>query len=99
MLVLRSCTDSPQVLPASSIETFPTSADGVCNFNITEFDEDVDVKEGVFIAVKEEVDIGIKQEENPHIKSEPDEVSYVCVCLLLLDTFYQMTPISQGRVC
>jgi hypothetical protein len=42
----------------------------------------------------EEVDIGIKQEEIPgdttfpDIKSEPDEVSYVCICLLL-DTFYQ----------
>jgi hypothetical protein len=45
------------------------------------------------IDVIEEADIGIKQEEIPEdipfpgIKSEPDEVSYVCVCLLL-DTFY-----------
>jgi len=45
------------------------------------------------IFVKEEADIGIKQEEIPEditfreIKSEPNEVSYVCVCLLL-ETFY-----------
>jgi hypothetical protein len=50
--------------------------------------EDVDVKEEGFSAIKEEVDIGIKQEEipeditSPDIKSKPDEVSYVCICLL-----------------
>ena len=46
------------------------------------------------------MDISIKQEEIPEenknfagIKSEPDEVSYVCVCLLL-DTFYQSLAMS-----
>ena len=29
----------------------------------------------------------------PDIKTEPDEVSYVCVCLLL-DTFYQCSEMS-----
>ena len=87
MLVLQSCTDSLQVLPGSSSETFPTSSDGACNFSNIGVEEDVDVKEEGFIAIKEEVDIGIKQEEIsedrtlPDIKSEPDEVSYVCVCL------------------
>jgi hypothetical protein len=57
-----------------------------------EVEENVDVKEEGFLAVNEEVDIGIKQEENPEditfpdIKAEPDEVSCVCICLLL-DTY------------
>jgi hypothetical protein len=40
------------------------------------------------MAIKEEADIGIKQEESPEavtfpdIKCEPDEVSYLCICLL-----------------
>ena len=49
--------------------------------------------------MNEEVSIGIKQEEIPEdisfpdIKTEPVEVSYVCVCLLL-DTFYQCSEMS-----
>ena len=45
------------------------------------------------------MDIGIKDEEIPEditfpdIKSEPGEVSYVCVCLLL-DTFFQCPAMS-----
>jgi hypothetical protein len=51
------------------------------------------------MAIKEEADIGIKQEERPEditfpdIKAEPDEVRYVCICLLF-DTFYQCTEMS-----
>jgi len=94
MLVLQSCTDYLQVLPGSSRETFPASSDGSRNFSNIEVEEDVDVKEEGFLAIKEEADIGIKQEEIPEhinfpdIKSEPDEVSYVCMCVLL-DTFFQ----------
>jgi hypothetical protein len=49
-------------------------------------------------ATNEEADIGIKQEipediTCPDRKAEPDEVSYVCVCLLL-DTFYQCLAMS-----
>jgi len=95
-LVLQSCSDSLHVLPFSSRETNATS-DGVCNFSNIEVEEDdVDVIEGVFKAVHEEVDIGIKQEEIPgdttfpDIKSEPDEVSCVCICLLL-DAFLPMS--------
>jgi hypothetical protein len=86
-------------LPGSSNATFPSSSDGACNFSNIDVEEDVDVKEECFIAIKEEVDIGIKQEEIPEditfpdIKSEPDEVSYVCICLLL-DTFYQCPAMS-----
>jgi hypothetical protein len=79
-------------MPSSSSETFPLSSDGTCDVSSTEV-EDVVVIEESFIAVKKEEDIGMKQEEIPHditfpdIKSEPDEVSYLCICLLL-DTFY-----------
>jgi len=51
------------------------------------------------MAVNEEVPISIKQEEIPEdisfpdIKLEPNEVSYVWVCLLL-DTFYQCLEMS-----
>ena len=99
MLVLQSCTDSLQVLPHSSSETFPISSDDACNFSNIEVEEDVDVKEEGFIAIKEEADLGIKQEEIPEdinfpdIKSEPDDVSYVCICLLL-DTFFQCPEMS-----
>ena len=83
MMVLQSCTDPLHIPPASSSETNATS----------------DVIEEVSISINEEVDISIKQEEIPGdvtfpgIKSEPDEVSYVCICLLL-DTFYQCPGIS-----
>jgi len=93
MLVLQSNSDPLHILPGSSSETNATS-DGVCNFSNTEVEEDVDVIEEIFISVNEEVDRSIKQEEIPgeitfpDIKSEPDEVSYVCICLLL-DTFVQ----------
>jgi hypothetical protein len=67
-----------------------------------EVKEEIDVKEEGFIAINEEVDLGIKLEENPednfpHIKSEPDEVSCVCVCVLL-DTFDQCPAMSVAFV-
>jgi len=94
MLVLQSCTDSLHILPGSSSETFPSSSDGTYDVGNIEVEGDV-----VFIgedsrARNEEVDIDIKQEEIPEdiifpsIKAEPDEVSCVCICLLL-DTFYR----------
>jgi len=98
MLVLQSCTDSLHILPGSSGESHASSSDGVCNFSNIEV-EDIDLKEEDFVAVNEEADIDIKQEEILEditfrdTKSEPDEVSYVCVCLLL-DTFYQCPAMS-----
>jgi hypothetical protein len=89
MLVLQNCTDYLHILPGSYSEIFPTSSDGACNLSGMEVEDVIGVKEGGFIALTEEVDIGIKQEEipedinSPDIKSEPDEVNYVCVCLLL----------------
>jgi hypothetical protein len=89
MLVLQSCTDSLHILPGSSGESHATSSDGGCNFSSIEVEKDVDVIEEGFIAVNEEVVTGIKQEEIPEdinfpdIKSEPDEVSCVCVCVSL----------------
>jgi hypothetical protein len=99
MLLLQSCSDSLHILPGSSSETNATS-DGVCNFSNIEVEEDdVDVIEEDFKVIHEGVDVGIKQEEIlglitlPDIMSEPDEVSYVCICLLL-DTFYQCPGVS-----
>ena len=97
MLVLQSCTGSMHILPGSSL--FPTSSVGACNFSSAEIEEDIDVKEEGFIDIKEEFDIDIKKEEIPEdktftdIKSEPDEVRYVCV-FLLLHTFYQCPAMS-----
>jgi len=85
MLVLQSCTDSLQVLLVSSSETFPTSSDGTCDVSNTEVEEDIVVIEECSIALNKEAPIGIKQEEIPEdisfpdIKTEPDEVSNVCV--------------------
>jgi len=89
MLVLQSCTDPLYILPSSSGETFATSSDGSYNVGNMKFEEDVDVIEESFIAINKEEDIGIKQEEIPEditfpdIKAEPDEVSYVCLCILV----------------
>ena len=93
MLVLQSCSDPLHILPGSSSETNATS-DVVCNFSNIKVKEDVDVIEEIFIVIHAEVDRGIIQEEIPgditfpDINSEPDEVSYVCICGLLLDIFY-----------
>ena len=98
MLVLQICTDSLHILPGSSSETFPTSSEGTCDVSNTAI-EDIVVIEESFTAINKEVPIGIKQEEIfedisfPDIKTEPDEVSYVCICLLL-DTFYQCPEMS-----
>jgi hypothetical protein len=88
MLVLQSCTDSLHIQPGLSGESHATSSEGAYNFSNIEVEEDVDLKEGCFIAANEETEIGIKQEEIPEninfpvIKSEPDEVSYLCVSVI-----------------
>jgi len=99
MLVLQICTDYVHTLPGSSSETFPTSSEGTCDVGNTAVEEDVFVIEERFTAINKEVSIGIKQVEIsediffPDISTEPEEVSYVCVCLLL-DTFYQCSEMS-----
>jgi hypothetical protein len=93
MLVLQSCTDCLHILPGSSNQTFRTSSEGTCDINI-DVEEDIYVMEESLIATNKQEDTGIKQEDIseditlPDIKVEQDEVSYVCVCLLL-DRFYQ----------
>jgi hypothetical protein len=94
MLVLQSCTDPRQVLPGSSSETVPTPSDGACNFSNTEVEVGIGVEDVIVIEERrEEAAVPIKQDEIPgnitflDIKTEPDEVSYVCVCLLLATFF------------
>jgi len=99
MLVLQSCTVPLHILPGSSSETFPTSSDGTYDVSNIEVEGDVVVIDEGFMAINEEVAVHIKQEEIPEdinllcIKPEPDEVSYVCICLLL-DTFHQCPEMS-----
>ena len=87
ILVLQSCTDSLHFLPGLSNEKYATPSDGVCNYSSVEVEEDVVIIEEGFTAINKEADIGIKEEEIPEditfsgIKSEPDEVSSMCVCL------------------
>jgi len=98
-LVLQTCTDPLHILPDSSGESHATSSGGACIVSKIEVEEDIDAKEEGFIPVNEEVDIDIKQAEIHEdvnildIKAEPDEVSCVCVCLLL-DIFYQFPAMS-----
>jgi hypothetical protein len=98
MLVLQSCTDSLHIEPGLSSEMYPTSSDGT-NGSSIEVEEDVRVIEEGFVAINEQVAVRIKQEEIPgdinlpDVKSEPEEVIYVCVCLLL-DTFHQCPEMS-----
>jgi len=93
MFVLQSCSNSLHILPGLCSETHATSG-GVCNFSSIDVKEDVDEIEVVFMSINEEVDRGLKQEEIPgdltfpDLESEPVEMSYVCICLVL-DTFYQ----------
>ena len=99
VVVLQSCTDPPKVLPSLFSETFPRSSVGTYDVGNMKVEENVDVIEEISTAINEEVDIDIKQEEIPadktfpDIKAEPDEVSCVCICLLL-DTFYHCTEMS-----
>jgi hypothetical protein len=85
ILVLQSCTDPLHILLGSSSEKYATPTDGSCNSCNIEVEDDVDVIDEVFISIKKEAAIGIKQEESPEditfsgIKSEPDEVSSMCV--------------------
>jgi hypothetical protein len=89
VLVLQSCsTDSEQLLPASSADTFPSPFEctyGVGNITV---DEDVVIIEESAIAANIQTDIGIKQEEIcgdlafPDIKAELFEVSRVFVYVI-----------------
>jgi hypothetical protein len=84
-------------MAGSSGEMFPTSSDGAYGVGNIEVEENVVRGEG-FLAINEEAAVHIKQEipediTFPDIKSEPDEVSYLCICLLL-DTFHQCPEMS-----
>jgi hypothetical protein len=99
MLDLQSCTASVQDLPGLSDERFPASSDGARNFSNRKVEGDIVVIEDGFTAVTEEMSHCITQGEIPDdttfpdMKSEPEEVSNVCVCLLL-EPFYHCSEMS-----
>jgi len=72
MLVLQICTDSVQVLPGSSCETFPLSSDGTHDVGNIKFKEDIDIKEEVKVNVKADDGICSEEEECVDIKDVED---------------------------
>jgi len=73
MLVVQSCTDPLQVLPGSSIETFPTSSDGTYDFGIIKVEEDLYMQEEEEVNVKKEECIDIKHEDGTYSEEEKEE--------------------------
>jgi hypothetical protein len=83
VMVLQSCTDFLHILPSSSIETFPTSSGCTHVVGNTEVGEDGEVIEENFTAANREKQEDIPEDTtDPDIKTEPDEVSIVCICLV-----------------
>jgi hypothetical protein len=75
MLVLQSCTNSLQVLPDSSSETFPTSYD--CTYDVGNVKDEVDLdmqgeEEEVNVQTVVEECIDIKQEDGTYCEEEED---------------------------
>jgi len=70
LVVLQSCTDSVQVLPGSSTETFPTSSDGTCHVGHIKVEKDLDMQEEEEVNVKMEKVIVSEEEECIEIKDE-----------------------------
>jgi len=68
MLILQSCTDSLQVMAASSNETFPTSFAGACYVGSLKVEEGMDMQE-------EEEEVNVKTENG--ICSEEVECMYI----------------------
>ena len=79
MLVLQSCTDSLQVLPGSSSETFPKPSDGTCDVSNVKVEENLDMQgeEEVNVKTEEEECIDKKHEDciyiEEHIDTNEDE--------------------------
>ena len=76
MVVLQSCTDSLQVQPGSSSETFPTSSDFTYDVGNVKVEEDIDIKEEegeVNMKTEEEECIDIKHENGIYSEEEEEE--------------------------
>jgi len=75
MLILQSCTDSLQVLPGLSSDTFPTPSDGTCDVSNVKVEEDLDMQgeEEVNVKTEEEECIDIKHEDGIYIEEEGEE--------------------------
>jgi len=67
-LILQRCTDSLQVLPGSSSETFPASSDCTYDVSNVNFEE-----EEVNVKTEEEGCIDIKHEDGIYSEKEKEE--------------------------
>ena len=74
MLVLQSYTDSLQLLPSSSSDTFPTPSDGTCDVSNVKVEEDLDMQgeEEVNVKKEEEECTDIKHEDSIYIEEEEE---------------------------
>jgi len=70
VVVVQRCTDSLQVLPGLSSETFPTSSDCTYDIGNMKFEEDIDMQEEEEVNVKTEKVIVSEEEECIDIKEE-----------------------------
>ena len=70
MLVLQSCTDSPEVMADSSTETFPTISDVTYEVTNIKVEEEIDMKEGEEVNVKTENVIVSEELECMDMKDE-----------------------------
>ena len=80
VLVVQSCTDSLQVLPSLSTETFPTPSDGTYDGNMNvevgiymQGEEEVNVKTEKEIVSEEEECIDVKEEDGIYNEEEEEE--------------------------
>jgi hypothetical protein len=80
---MSSQTDSLHILPCSSIETFPTPSDCTHGVGNTEGEGDGEVIEESFTAANREKQEDIHEDTtDPDIKTEHDEMSVLCICLV-----------------
>ena len=71
MVVLHSCTDSPQFLAGSCTETFPTPCDVTLDIGNMQVEEDLDmIEKEAKVNVKTEKGIGSENVEWMDIKDE-----------------------------
>jgi len=108
MLILQSCTNSTEVVWGLCIERRATLSDDMNEGVSTNVEEvtvmGIKVEEIPVVKFEDETAMDIKEEDfpwdatSPTVKVLEDQVSYMCVCPLLVDTFYKY-PIMPTIFC